>query len=745
MNDSPLTSIIETAVRDGLDTLDLHGLGLKELPPLPIELLSLRRLDLSGNRLRTVPDEVFRLTQLEELNLAGNRIAQLDPKIGTLSALRSLDLSENRLSDLPSELAGCTRLETLSLFGNQISTLPPVVLELTGLRSLDLARNRIEELPDLHSLLHLEVLDLSGNHLSTLPAGLRALDELRELDLSQNQLTSIDENALPELLKKLSLDDNLLTEIPLLLEVTTSLSARGNPLKAVAESAFRLRELVTGGYEEDVHYFAPPERRFKFAVGVQSKEGVADSLNVYYKVFNGTPVVVRLADGSRVDLTRVGRQAALHIAEPSTSALFEFSPTSEATTVENTLEFAERVLHRVPHSELIETGVRRQAEVIVEAPDAPATSEPPRPIPEVAPEPIRPIPEVAPESPRPLPELAPESPWPIPEVAPEPLELQSELGPDPPSFEEAVPGVEEAAGSVASLPAAVPSDTRDVSETSVADAEPVDVAVFCPPEVVRNTIFLLQVFLYPPRAATEVDRQAQQADETAERRGTYSLPLDLPLGTRVDLRLEIPSLNVAEPDAVLVWRGSITAAQFEVEVPYDVAAAQVIGRVRIAVDGVPTGTLRFKLGVAAAGTTPGAADAREIRARRYRRAFVSYSSKDRAEVLRRVQAFKIAGLSVFQDVLDLDPGERWEKALYREIDNCDVFLLFWSTTAAASEWVLKEIDYALARKQGDDERPPDIQPVPIEGPPIVKPPDSLKGLHFNDSLLAQIKAADGIP
>jgi hypothetical protein len=487
MNDSPVASIIESAVRDGLDTLDLHGLGLEDLPPLPAELHSLRRLDLSFNRLRTVPAQVFRLTNLEVLNLAGNRI---------------------------------------------------------------------ERLPDLRSLINLQV-----------------------LDLSHNELTSIDANALPESLEELHLNDNYL-KIPLVLSRIKVLSVGGNPWQ------------------------------------------------------RGKNI------GSAFD------------------------------------------------DEFIE-------EAIV----------PPRPA----------I----------VPELAP------PEPAPQPASAR----PPYPALESlAVPDLE-----------AVPAATRDSNGTVAPDAEPVDAAVFCPPHVARNSIFLLQVFLYPPPAATEVDKQAMQADETAERRGTFSLPLDLPLGTRVDLRLEIPALLVEEPDAVLIWRGSITAAQFEVGVPGDVTAAQVIGRVRIAVAGVPAGTLRFQVGVAADGTTPGASDAREVRARRYRNAFVSYSSQDRAEVLRRVQAFKIAGLSVFQDVLDLDPGERWEKRLYQEIDSCDVFLLFWSHTAAASEWVLKEIDYAIARKQGDDERPPDIQPVPIEGPPIVPPPASLKDLHFNDNLLAQIQAADGIP
>jgi hypothetical protein len=207
----------------------------------------------------------------------------------------------------------------------------------------------------------------------------------------------------------------------------------------------------------------------------------------------------------------------------------------------------------------------------------------------------------------------------------------------------------------------------------------------------------------------------------------------------VDLRLEMPDLTVAAADAVLVWRGEPTASQFEVTVPVGMIAGDTIGRVRFAVGGIPVGTLRFKLELGAAGTA--AAALREAEAVRYRRAFVSYCSRDRAEVLRRVQAFRIAGLSVFQDVLDLEPGERWEPALLREIDACDVFLLFWSRAAAASAWVAKKAAYALARKAGSDDRPPAIQPVPIEGPPVPPPPEVLRHLHFNDGLLAQIQAA----
>lgn len=295
------------------------------------------------------------------------------------------------------------------------------------------------------------------------------------------------------------------------------------------------------------------------------------------------------------------------------------------------------------------------------------------------------------------------------------------------------------------LGATPPADELSIQpRMSEADHPQGDAAVFCPPVVSRGGVFLVQVFFYPPDRAAEARDQAREADAAAQRRGVMALPPDLPLGTRIDLHLEMPGLRIDEPDAALVWSGRTTAAQFDVSVPAEAALGNTIGRVRLSVAGVPIGTLRFQLAVAAEAPTQSPLDAR-AEVRRYRRAFVSYSSKDRAEVLRRVQAFRIAGLEVFQDILDLEPGQRWERELYREIDRSDVFMLFWSSAAAASPWVAKEVDYALARKQGRDDLPPDIAPVPIEGPPIPPPPEQLRHLHFNDALLAHIAAAQVPP
>jgi hypothetical protein len=50
-------------------------------------------------------------------------------------------------------------------------------------------------------------------------------------------------------------------------------------------------------------------------------------------------------------------------------------------------------------------------------------------------------------------------------------------------------------------------------------------------------------------------------------------------------------------------------------------------------------------------------------------------------------------------------------ALDRKIDESDVVFLLWSTAAKQSEWVVKEVRYAIERRSGDDLAPPEIVPV----------------------------------
>jgi len=118
---------------------------------------------------------------------------------------------------------------------------------------------------------------------------------------------------------------------------------------------------------------------------------------------------------------------------------------------------------------------------------------------------------------------------------------------------------------------------------------------------------------------------------------------------------------------------------------------------------------------------------------RLHKAFASYASDDRDEVLHRIQGMQkiVPDLEVFLDVAKLRSGDDWESRLWHVIPEQDVFYLFWSRAARGSTWVEKEWRCALkARGQSF------IDPVPLEPPDVAEPPEELKKKHFNDWVLA---------
>ena len=63
------------------------------------------------------------------------------------------------------------------------------------------------------------------------------------------------------------------------------------------------------------------------------------------------------------------------------------------------------------------------------------------------------------------------------------------------------------------------------------------------------------------------------------------------------------------------------------------------------------------------------------------------------------------------------------------------FFCFGLLLQRPRKWVMKELEYALEKQKGNEGELPHIQPVPIEGPPIVHPPEALGHMHFNDKIL----------
>jgi TIR domain len=293
---------------------------------------------------------------------------------------------------------------------------------------------------------------------------------------------------------------------------------------------------------------------------------------------------------------------------------------------------------------------------------------------------------------------------------------------------------------------AAATPTQLASESAPVTIDIVSVSAFAPESARAGDQILVQVFLHCPNDAATARALAQQADPETRPRGAVSLETEIARGQKVGVALEASGLTVDQDIQYLTWRGDPRACGFLVSLPPEAAGRQHHVRVRVTLESVLVGELRFTLRVAARGeAVVPALTMRGEWAKRYRHAFLSYASPDRAEVVKRAMMLKAVGIDFFLDLLSLDPGERWERRLYEEIDRCDIFFLFWSSNAASSDWVVREAEYALKRREASDENEPSVTPVIIEGPPVPQAPESLKRIHFNDPLcyvLAGIEASE---
>ena len=288
-----------------------------------------------------------------------------------------------------------------------------------------------------------------------------------------------------------------------------------------------------------------------------------------------------------------------------------------------------------------------------------------------------------------------------------------------------------------------PASLSDVFPDPDVVVDDVDCSVFAPPVARIGARIMVQVFLHRIEQAERAQFLAETMDDTAKLRGMETLQLPIPRRTRVTVELDGRGLKVSEPMRSLLWHGQPTVAAFEVEVPQDFDGEVCHPVARVLVEGEPVGRILFQIRIEPATRDAKTLPAPELggtSAKAYQYAFLSYASKDRAEVLKRAQAFQAAKLAFFQDVLSLEPGQRYSEEILHRIGKADLFVLFWSRHAKRSEWVQKEIDHALACQRNDPSGLPDIVPIMLE--PIAKapPPPGIAHLHHNAPINTLIAA-----
>jgi hypothetical protein len=296
--------------------------------------------------------------------------------------------------------------------------------------------------------------------------------------------------------------------------------------------------------------------------------------------------------------------------------------------------------------------------------------------------------------------------------------------PEPP------PAVAPAPAPQSAEPPRQPARTRAPAAASA----PADATAFAPKKLRRGSPELIRIVIHQPADLKAVIKAARQVDARTEPAPSGMRIGEVPLGSSVGIALEVRG---AVCDGALQrreWRGEPLDFNFSAEPDADVKQAVFLARVFV--DDAQIGVLAFTRPVGGAAKKPhGIGD---VRLKRHKRVFISYSSKDRETVAAIATAYQAAGVEHFFDRTSLKSGEEWSPRLRREIDRADLFHLCWSKAAAASDWVEKEAEHALTRRRRSNGKRPDITVQMLDGPPWAPHPPHLDSINFDDFIRAAI-------
>jgi hypothetical protein len=276
-------------------------------------------------------------------------------------------------------------------------------------------------------------------------------------------------------------------------------------------------------------------------------------------------------------------------------------------------------------------------------------------------------------------------------------------------------------------PSARPAEETAAAHSPRAAREPdeVHLGTAAPSAVAAGEAFVARFAAYTQACRSEVRRIFQQEAPLARPRLGLERCRWQP-GTTVTVRLGADQVEVANPVQSFSWNGTWQVLRFDARVHADAAGGTIILRFDVAVEGLPLLTLRPELSLVRDSPPRPPQSPTSVEAMAPRTAFASYARGDRREVLGRVRSLQIfTGIDVFLDCLSIRPGEEWKPKLSGEIRQRDVFWLFWSRTARASEWVDWEWRTALRTKSLGA-----IQPHPLEPVELAPPPDELSALEF---------------
>ncbi len=282
------------------------------------------------------------------------------------------------------------------------------------------------------------------------------------------------------------------------------------------------------------------------------------------------------------------------------------------------------------------------------------------------------------------------------------------------------------------------SATDDIPE------HPVLFSAYYSSQIEAESDYKLLVYIHVPQAILDIRTDAETARDKLG--GVVPTPTvsdqvaQLAEGTIVSVTPESKQIEFEPVSVAKRFRTPWVRFDFGFSAPKKLEGQTVEGRISISVSAIEIAHINFKTAVKETqllvnlNTHPKInplfqAKLQSKTSKAYQRIFISYSRDDTviAEAYRQVQI--AMGNDAFMDTHSLRTGENWQAALARAIDEADILQLFWSPSAAASDSVKHEWDYALNHKCNETRCVDFIRPVYWEAP-LHPPPSELGHLNF---------------
>jgi hypothetical protein len=254
--------------------------------------------------------------------------------------------------------------------------------------------------------------------------------------------------------------------------------------------------------------------------------------------------------------------------------------------------------------------------------------------------------------------------------------------------------------------------------------------------------YSLSVYIHLSPLQGEVDQQiANEVRHFGLQPAVSKTPASTPLpkGTRLKLSPEIKGIVFNPPAQEIRWLEDLQHVVFRMQATSDAAGRTLLGAVEVHAGPLLVGQVPLSIRVRGAGEpqegfeAPAAVSTRPL----FSSIFASYAHEDGQVVQAFAEAYRALGIDVFVDKASLRTGDRWQTALWRLIEEADLFQLFWSDAASRSRYVAEEWQHALELQDRKGER--FIRPL-YWSTPWPPPPAQLMHLHFTSLDLAVLSS-----